>query len=112
MLRQPCVQEQPTLHDRGEADRHPAAAAASVLHGLLLPEDEVHHRGGIPAALRQERGLQRKVRPGPHEPLPTATVASSRSNNPQSMIRSEQVKPKVDLSLSHTRLSCPPVKRV
>ena len=53
---------QPAVLDGAAAEGHPAAAAAAGRHRLLLPEDEVHHRGGLPPALCQEHRFQRKVK--------------------------------------------------
>lgn len=61
VLRPPLLQKEPALHHGGQAHQHPAAKAASSPDGLVFPEDEVHHWGGLSATLCRKFGLQRKV---------------------------------------------------
>lgn len=45
MLREPRLQEEPTVPHRTPTDWYPTPKTASSYHGLVFRADEVHHRG-------------------------------------------------------------------
>ncbi len=61
MLREPRLPAEPAVPHGAAAHRHPAEEASARRHGILLREDEVHHRGQGHAELRGDQGIQREV---------------------------------------------------